>query len=577
MATRFARAWHLSLLPFRRRRSESGRRGRTLSVERLETRMPLDAAGLAGLAAAELTLSFVPDGTSVAGQTSSLFADPELQRIPDWQGIVAQAFQTWADLVHVPVRVVGDSGDPLGALGTAQGDARFGDVRVAGISLPPDTIAMSVPYADVVVGTWAGDFILSSDAPIRSAADLYSVALHEAGHVFGLGHSSDPASPMYFHGISPVTVPTQEDISNLRNVMGVSTESPETRYDDDERDEEGDEHDDDEDFDRETNDDDEPSSRRGEPALDDAASQSASLLRGIPFRASGELTSRLDVEVITLPPQSSIGSDADVLTIQLRVVDFEGFIPAVTLLTRDGRQLTTDLLSNSGGLLVVQAHDVDPRRSYSLRVEVAQEPGHFNSGRYELDVQYSQRRAALAELYSGQLTGENTSIQQTLTVRETSLVHLVLSVNATNVPNTAAVWVTVTDLAGNVVQQIAAQPGTSRSAPEVLLPAGEYCLSFSAGDARGESLSGLSFTLQGQGVSLPLGPRIVDPIRSPALPSLGGSSGMRPGRPVDNLVVSPVIYPVPGAQTAPPQPIQVRPPWNDPNWWYWSTTVVAAP
>ena len=96
--------------------------------------------------------------------------------------------------------------------------------------------------------------------------------------------------------------------------------------------------------------------------------------------------------------------------------------------------------------------------------------------------------------------------------------------------------------------------------PEVLLPAGEYSLSYSAGDAQGELLSDLHFTLRGKGVSLPLGPKIVDPIRSPALPSLGGSGGMRPGRPADNLVVGPVIYPVPGAQTAAPRPIQVRPP-----------------
>lgn len=590
MSTRFTRASHRSQVPFRRQRSQNERRGRTLVVERLESRLALDAAGLSAIAASELTLSFVPDGTDVAGQTSGLFADRELQQIPGWQDIVTRAFQTWADLVHVPVRVVADSGDRLGTLGAVQGDSRFGDVRIAGVPLPSDTFAMSVPYSDLVSGTWAGDLILGTNAPIDSAADLYSVALHEAGHVFGLGHSSDPSSPMYFHGISPVTSPTARDVSNLRDLLGLSadqsgTHSGNDEEDDDENDPDEhdqneddhneDDHDEDEGNDRDAEDDDQLS-RVGQSALDDSSSLMGNLLRGNLFRAAGELTSHFDVDVISLSPQRSVDSDADVLTVRLQVTDLEGFVPTVTLMTRDGKTLNTELLSNAGGLLVVQARGVDPRNAYAIKVGVENGPGRFNSGRYELEAHYSDRRTALADLYSGQLTSETSTIQQTLTVRETGLVHFVLSVDATEASSAAAVWVTISDQAGNVVQQIAATPGATRSAPEVLLPAGEYNLSFSAGDAQGNPLSALRFTLRGKGVSLPIGPRLVDPIRSPALPSAGSSGGVRPSRPVDNLVVSPVIYPVTGAVTAPPKPIQVQPPWNDPNWWYWSTTIVVA-
>src|SRR5262249_33078050 len=52
--------------------------------------------------------------------------------------------------------------------------------------------------------------------------DLFSVVLHEAGHVFGLDESSDPTSPM-FGEYEDNTVLTAEDIGRLQDLYGVRT------------------------------------------------------------------------------------------------------------------------------------------------------------------------------------------------------------------------------------------------------------------------------------------------------------------------------------------------------------------
>ena len=181
----------------------------------------LHGEGLVVTGVPELTISFAPDGTNVAGQTSGLFTDPELQQIPHWQDTIVRAFQTWARYTGTNVKVVSDSGAPLGTSGATQGDPRFGDVRVAAVPLSSDVIAMSVPQNEVVSGTWAGDLLFNLDATMASADALYSVALHEAGHVFGLGHSDDPASPMFFHGVSQAVTPTAQDIQALRGIRPV--------------------------------------------------------------------------------------------------------------------------------------------------------------------------------------------------------------------------------------------------------------------------------------------------------------------------------------------------------------------
>ena len=67
----------------------------------------------------------------------------------------------------------------------------------------------------------AGDLHLDADEPWRSGAsiDLYSVALHEAGHALGLGHSDRPGAVMYPY-YKQATGLTDDDIAGIRALYG---------------------------------------------------------------------------------------------------------------------------------------------------------------------------------------------------------------------------------------------------------------------------------------------------------------------------------------------------------------------
>jgi hypothetical protein len=195
-----------------------------LTLERLEDRDLLATWGVPWPNPQHVTVSFVPDGTQVYDYQSSLFQTLNSQATTSvWETAILQALQTWAVNTNINLAVVNDGGQPIGTSGLIQGDSRFGDIRIAAQPLGSQVVAITGPF-DLMAGTQAGDMILnSSDFGTGSGGlyDLFSVALHEAGHSFGLPDiTSDQTSAMYavYSGIRTGLNPS--DIAQIQSLYG---------------------------------------------------------------------------------------------------------------------------------------------------------------------------------------------------------------------------------------------------------------------------------------------------------------------------------------------------------------------
>jgi hypothetical protein len=204
------------------------KQARRLDVERLEARDVPASFGTAWADPQHLTVSFAPDGTSANGYSSGLFASFNgLATTSTWQLELLRALQTWAASANINIAVVADGGQTVGSAGPSQGDARFGDIRIAAHAMPAvDVLALTSPY-DVMAATRAGDIVFNTLQSFSVAGqgsgqhDLFTLALHEAGNALGLSdNTTDPNQVMYTVYTTPKTGLSWVDANRIQGLYG---------------------------------------------------------------------------------------------------------------------------------------------------------------------------------------------------------------------------------------------------------------------------------------------------------------------------------------------------------------------
>jgi hypothetical protein len=168
------------------------------------TGWPKDASGAVALGYAFDNFPQTPDANTVRSQ-------------------IERAFAEWARYTNVTFteaqrEAAERSIDILFASG-AHGDA----YPFVGTSILAHTFYPAPPNAETIAGDM--HFNAAEIWQVGSGIDLFSVALHEAGHALGLGHSDDPDAVMYPY-YKMATGLTSDDIAAVQALYGAPSSQP---------------------------------------------------------------------------------------------------------------------------------------------------------------------------------------------------------------------------------------------------------------------------------------------------------------------------------------------------------------
>jgi len=212
--------------------ARASRRRRPRLLEALEDRALMTTAGVDYLIKdgfrwsnpSRITYSIAPDGVDWVSGTNTLNSAFNAKFGQGaWQREIARALATWQSVANINIVPVADGPYRVNALGAAQGDARFGDIRIGGTAIANDTRTLAQTYFPPPQGSTAGGDVelnLNMSYGIGKDYDFFSIILHETGHSLGLDHppSQDEVMRPIYGGV--ITTLAAGDIEGIQKIYG---------------------------------------------------------------------------------------------------------------------------------------------------------------------------------------------------------------------------------------------------------------------------------------------------------------------------------------------------------------------
>jgi Matrixin/Bacterial Ig-like domain len=196
-------------------------------LEGLESRVVLySASGNLWPSPQLITISFMPDGTNLGGgKTSNLQSTFNgKSSLGNWENVILQAAQTWAQQTNINFAVVPDDGAAAGSGADEEGNPGFGDIRIGGYNFGSSTLALTYQPPSANNFSIAGNITFNTGQSfnVGSTYDLFTVAMHEFGHALGLNESSVSNAVEYGTYTGKKTGLASDDIEGIQSIYSAN-------------------------------------------------------------------------------------------------------------------------------------------------------------------------------------------------------------------------------------------------------------------------------------------------------------------------------------------------------------------
>ena len=168
----------------------------------------------------------MPDGTNFGGgETSNLQSTfNSKSSLGNWENVILQAAQTWAQQTNINFAVVPDDGAAAGSGADEEGNPGFGDIRIGGYNFGSSTLALTYQPPSANNFSIAGNMTFNTGQSfnIGSTYDLFTVAMHEFGHALGLNESSVSNAVEYGTYTGRKTGLASDDIAGIQSIYSAN-------------------------------------------------------------------------------------------------------------------------------------------------------------------------------------------------------------------------------------------------------------------------------------------------------------------------------------------------------------------